>query len=217
MALNVNVNDVILKIRRESDIETASESTSICTDAELTVWLNDAYRALYELVAAETGEEHFGKSATVSPTAWTLPSDSWRVLGIDWSPDGTLTSGIAFPFGERNSRQLAIRPRFRVEAGALIWEPAAQAPTTAVTLRYVPTPATLAGGGSFDSFLGWDTYVVLWVKLKVYAKQQYPLEDVAAELSACERRVRRGAVRIGGYGDVIADERGSDDSWYYNG
>lgn len=217
MSLSVNVNDTLLKIRRECDIETADESKSICTDAELTIWLNDAYRALYELIAAETGQERFAKSATVSHTTWALPSDFYRELGVDWTPDAATISGRPFPWSERNSLRFAFRPLYRLSGGKILWEPTDQAPTNDVTLWYVPTPATLAGGGSFDSIMGWDTYLVLWVKVKVLQKQEYDIAATAAELTAQEARVRRNAARVGSYPEVVGDVRAAADDWYYNG
>lgn len=217
MALNVNVDDVIAKIRAEADIQTADEAASICTDAELTAWLNDAYRALFELVATETGQERFGRKATISPPQFALPNDFYRELGVDWAPDGTNLSGRPFPWSERNSLRFAFRPLYRLTQNKIIWEPEDQAPTIPITLWYINTPATLAAGGSFDSFLGWDTYVVLWVKLKVLQKQEYDITATAAELNAAEARVRRNAARVGGYPEVVGDVRAAADDWWYNG
>jgi hypothetical protein len=217
MALTVNVDDTLARIRRESDIETTDQANSICTDADLTDWLNDAYRELYEIVSEVAGQERFGKSATINHTTGALPTDFYRMLGIDWAPDGTTLSAQQFNFGQRNMLRFFWRPLVRLDGGKLTWEPPENAPTADYTLRYVPTPVTLAGGGTFDSIAGWDTFCVLWVKLKVRAKQEYPIDEVAAELSRQEARVRRGAARMSDMADTIEDATFAADFWYFNG
>ncbi len=217
MSLSVTAVNTIARIRRESDIETTDQANSICTDADLLDWLNDAYRELYEIVAEVAGQERFGKSATINHTTNALPSDFYRLLGLDWSPDGTTLSAQQYNFGQRNMLRFFWRPLFRLDGAVITWQPPENAPTADYTLRYVPNPAAIASNGSFDSVAGWDTFVVLWVKLKVRAKQEYPLDETAAELARAERRVRRGAARISDMADTIEDATYASDWWYLNG
>ena len=217
MALTVQVSDVLSRIRVEADIETSDQANSIVTDATLLAWLNDAYRELYEILAAECGQEYFGKSAIINHSTGAVPTDFWRLLGIDWAPDGTTVSAHPYNFGERNRQNWILNPVYRLDGDVITWQPVGSTPTTDYTLRYVPTPATLASNGSFDSILGWDTFVILWVKLKVLAKQEYPLDDVGTELNRCERRIHRQACRLSQDADTIEDIRGTSPEWYYNG
>lgn len=215
--MSTSVDTTLTRIRQEADIETTDQANSVCPDAMLLAWLNDAYRELYELISNETGQERFGISTTLTPPTFALPSDFFRLLGIDEAPLGTTLTGRPFQFAERNRFRFFNQANFRIDHGALIWAPPDQAPTSSVTLWYVPLPATLAGGGSFDAINGWDTFLILWVKLKVYAKQRYELGDVAAELEAQRRRIRNQAARIGAYPDVIEDVTARSDIYYYNG
>lgn len=217
MALNVSVATTLTRIRQEADIETSDQANSICPDAMLLAWLNDAYRDMFELIAQETGEERFATAATLTAPTFTLPSDFYRELGIDYAPLGMTISGEQYPFAERNSRPFQTTPKFRIQNGAIAWTPANMTPTSSVTLWYIPTPATLASNGSFDSILGWDTYIITYVKLKVYEKQEYDLGTTAALLAKLEARVRRNAARLGAQPEVVGDVRGLAVEAYYNG
>jgi len=213
---SVNVTDVIAQIRAEADIQDPS-ATSICTDAELLVWVNKAYKRLYDLIAAEVGQEYFGVTASLAAPTFTLPADFYRALGVDATIDGVPVSCRQFNFLERNDFQWALRPRYRIYQGTLIWRPTASAPTTAVTLWYVPKPATLAGNGAFDAVSGWDDYVVKYVVREVRRKQEYDLGEANALLAEQLRVVQHGASRLRESQDQVADSTNIADEAYYNG
>src|SRR4029077_9781499 len=102
-------------------------ANSICTDAMLTAWLNDAYRDLYELLCEECGQEYFGKTATVNHSTNAVPSDFFRLLGVDYSPTGTTLSAKPFVFGERNRLKFMLEPSYRLDKGVITWQPPEQA------------------------------------------------------------------------------------------
>lgn len=217
MSQSVTVSAVIARIREEADIETSDQANSLFTDARLTDLVNQAYKSLYDVITddAPAAEAHFATSASVSPTAWTLPSDFYRELGIDFAPAGITQNATYFDFIRRNVNNLVnvTAPSYRIQNGVINWQP--NDPTAAVTLWYIPTPATL--GSSFNAFNGWDEYIVHWVVRTVKLKQEYPTDEVQALLDRAERRVRRAAKRIVSYQDVVADVRGYTDDTYFNG
>lgn len=225
MSQSVTVASVRTKIRQLADIETLDEANSVITDAELTSVINDAFRALYDLIANVAGHEYFATSATVSPSTFALPADFYRALGVDF-PNYYGTNQHAtsrrFSFAERNRRNALYvvegydLPSYRVQNGFLKWEPASAAPVAAVTLWYVPTPAALASGGSFDAVNGWDDYVVAWGVRYCKEKQEEDSKPALLKLAQAERRVRENAARIVQDPMAVADVRNAGDTSYYN-
>ncbi len=226
MSQSVTVAATRTKIRQLADCETLDEANSVVTDAELTSVINDAYRALYDIIANVAGHEYFATSATVSPSSWTLPADFYRALGVDF-PNfyGTNQHATAkrFTFAERNRRTSPFgvvegfeMPTYRAQNGALKWEPVSAAPAAAVTLWYVPTPAALASGGSFDAVNGWDDYVVAWGVRYCKEKQEEDARPALLKLAQAEQRVRANAARIVQDPVAVADVRAYHDSSYWN-
>jgi hypothetical protein len=213
---SVNVTDILTRIRDQADIETSDQANSLFTDTRLTDWVNQAYKALYDLICDDTpaAEAHFATSASVGPSAWTLPSDFYRELGIDYQPYGLTVNASYFEFLARNRNNLITvnAPQYRIRNGSIVWSP--NNPSVGVTLWYIPTPSTL--GSSFNAFNGWDDYVTQWVVRQVKLKQEYPIDEVQMRLGEAERRVRRAAKRVVSYQDSVFDIRGLDDEAFYN-
>lgn len=217
MASTVTVASVVARARSAADVQDADESLSIVTDAELLVWLNDAYKILFELISAEAGEEYFATSASINLTTFALPADFFRELGVDILDGGIVVAAKPFNFAERNIYHYCQVPRFRVQNGHLVWEPPTATPTTTVTLWYVPTPAALAGNGSFDSINGWDTLVTNYLVREIKRKQDYPLDEANALYQESVARVQHQAARIRAYSETVSDVTTCVDEAYFAG
>ena len=226
MSQSVTATATILKARQRADAETADQANSVVTDAELLSVLNDAYRSLYDLIANLAGHEYFATRATLTATAFTLPSDFYRALGVDF-PDyfGTNQpySARRFNFADRNRRASAWvalgyeTPTYRIQNGVLTWEPLSAAPTTSVYLWYVPTPAAIASNGSFDAVNGWDEYVVCYIARYIKQKQEEDEQPILLALAQAQQRVEHNAARIVQDPVVVSDARGCADWEFYNG
>lgn len=225
MAHSVTVASVRTKIRQQADIETLDEANSVITDDELDSVIDAGFRALYDLIANVAGHEAFATSATLTAPTFALPAGFYRALGVDF-PNyyGTNQAATAkrFSFAERNRRTSPYvvegfeLPTYRVQNGALAWEPASAAPSTSVTLWYVPVPATLADGGSFDAVNGWDDYVVAWGVRYCREKQEEDQRPALLKLAQAEQRVKANAARIVQDPVAVADVRGVSDCAYWN-
>lgn len=205
---SVTVNDTVSRVRKEADIETADQTKSVCPDAELIEYINHGYRALYDIIVELAGPEYFGKSTTLT-SPYALPSDFYQLIAVDY---GTLPLR-QFAFAQRHIPYDTASPRFRVQAGSLVFNPSTFAGS--VTLWYVPHAATLSAGGSFDSYDGWDTYVIAYAVLKVRQKQEYDTRDAERNLAMAEARVRRNAARIKPEPGRMHDVRSLPDEFYY--
>lgn len=225
MSQSVTVASVISRIRQRADLETADQANSVVTDAELVVVINDGYRELYDLIADAAGHSYFATSATVAAPTFTLPADFYRALGVDL-PNffGTNEPYTAerFTFRERNRRASIafaagyVAPTYRIQNGVIAWEPASAAPSTSVTLWYVPTPAALASGGSFDAVNGWDDYVVAYGVVYCRDKQEEDSRPALLKLARAEARVKANAGRIVQDPVAVADVRDGCDYFHLN-
>lgn len=225
MAHSVTVASVRTKIRQQADIETLDEANSVITDDELDGVIDAGFRTLYDLIANVAGHEAFATAATVTSPTFAVPADFYRALGVDF-PNyyGTNMAATAkrFSFAERNRRTSPFviegfeLPSYRVQAGALVWEPASAAPSTSVRLWYVPVPAVLADGGSFDAVNGWDDYVVAWGVRYCREKQEEDQRTALLKLAQAEQRVKANAARIVQDPGAVADVRACADSSYWN-
>lgn len=211
MAANVTVNSLVSKVRKRADSETATESQSICPDAEIIEYLNEGYRQLYDLLTELSGLEYFGKQSTLT-SPYALPSDFYQLLGVDLGAAGSEIPLRQFSFAERTQFFDVANPRYRIRSGSLVFRPATFA--TAVTLHYIPVAATLSAGGSFDSFNGWDEYVVAWGTRSVLSKQEYDLSTADAYLDRAETRIRRSATRVHAETQTIVDVETLPDEFY---
>lgn len=219
MAQSVTAAATITRIREQADIQTNDQANSIYPDARLLVLVNDAYRALFDLITdtlPEVGEAFFATSASVGPSTWTLPAAFYRELGIDFSPLGIVQNATYFNFLDRNRNPLrpALVPRYRIRNGTIVWD--TTPPSAAVTLWYIPTPTDMASNGSFDAYNGWDDYVVYWVVREIRIKQELDLGDVNGRLGEAANRIRRACKRIVSYSDTIGDVETMVDDAYYN-
>jgi hypothetical protein len=222
---SVTVADTITKIRQQADQETADQANSVITDAELVSVINDGYRALYDILAAEGGVERFATSATLAAPSFTLPAGFYQALGVDfpnfWGTGQALTAR-RFSFAERNRRSAWLMaagydvPSYRIQNGAVVWEPASAAPADSVTLWYIPTPSALASNGSFDAINGCDDFVVAWGVRYCREKQEEDNKSALLKLAQAEQRVRSNAARIVRDPVVVADLRDDCSESFYN-
>lgn len=226
MAQSVTATATILKARQRADAETADQANAVVTDTELLSVLNDAYRNLYDLIANIAGHQYFATSASVAATTFTLPADFYRALGVDFPNyfgTGQPYTAKRFNFADRNRRASAWvalgydTPTYRIQNGVIAWEPAAAAPTTSVTLWYVPTPAAIASNGSFDAVNGWDEYVVCYLVRYIKEKQEEDSQPALLALAQAQQRVEHNAARVVQDPVCVSDVRGCSDFDLLNG
>ncbi len=214
MAHTVTVNDTVARVRHEADIKTGDQANSIATDAEIITWLDRAYRKLRHLAEREQALELFSTYATIT-TPWTLPSDCYRVLGVDLVEGSTTTPLRAWHFRDRGAYELADLPRWRVVAGVLTFQPSAPTSGT-VKLYYVPLQTTLAAGNSFDAIDGFDDYLVQYAVMMVRKKQEYDISSDLLLLKDLERGLGNEFTRMKAESTTLPDVRTEADEAYYN-
>jgi hypothetical protein len=165
------------------------------TNAYITHEIQAGWAELYELVA-NTHEGYWDKDSTVTTVAAQsyigLPSDCWRVQGVD------ILDGTEW----RKLRQVGLKDRNRY--GATKAMPAAfrlsvrgaelfPTPDTAYTLRVSYTPIVTTLDDSGIQLFGWEEYIITAALLLIDQRQEKPTGEREAELARVKLRVIEAA------------------------
>ena len=206
--LTATLEDTISRIRKGADIETTTDTKSICPDDELTEYINDGLRELHDIITEVAGPDYSATTDTLT-APYDLPEDFLQCLGVDYNG----RSLRQFTIAQRNVAYASEYPRFRIASGSLVFNPSTFAGS--VTLHYIPVPVTLVDGtDEFTSVNGWDVYVVAYGVLQVRIKQEYPTDDARRALARAEQRVRRAAARIRPENGSVLDVTTLPDEYY---
>jgi hypothetical protein len=208
--LTLNVDDTVARARAKADLETADESTSILTDAELLEHINEGYRVLWDH-AVELAPS-LVTTNVVLPSPYTLPADYLMARGFDLTVGGHVRTLLPYGFDARNRYQYlsADYPRWEVSVldGAVRWQPTEF--TDTVLMWYVPVAPTLVAAGTYNAWHGWDRYLVYYALRCARDKQEYDLASAERALDGAERHVRRMLARLAAPRGPIEDSSPPD-------
>lgn len=165
------------QVRQRADVE---QHTRRFTDAEITLYLNQSWAELYELIIG-SGEEFYLSSTTTTTTSaidtYPLPADFYRLTGVDVDVGGPQPIPIRrFTFRER-SRYLYLdgwsygRPvSYRLWGGNIKFTPVPGG-AYRVTIWYYPAPVSMSGDSdTIDGVAGWEEFIVLDAAIKCLHK-----------------------------------------------
>lgn len=167
-------------------------------DADINALIQKGFQAFWQLVA-NIHEGYWDTSGNVTTTASTayvaLPSDAWRVLGVDLydgsEPDELSQVGVSDrnKFGVNTGKPVG----YRLTSRGIDLYPT---PDAAYTLRVVYTPIApqLAESQPREFYLGWEEYVIEWALFKLDERNGRPLGDRIKALEMIEAQVRSGIV-----------------------
>ena len=194
MALAVTLEELRASARADAD----AENDAHITDAALTQWANRGVRE-YARRLADADSDRFLTTATITTTAGVLevalPSDFWRLRGVDLLEGGQLRTLKAFPFEERARRRAFGGqgadglPRYRVVRGTgdgsterLLFD--IDPGQRAYTLHYLPVPVVLVeDGDAIDDALGFSDFVVAFMRAKIRGRRDEPATEEAMDMA----------------------------------
>lgn len=168
------------------------------SDANLNIEIQQSFGEFYELVA-DTNEGFWDTSATVATTANTtyvaLPTDAWRVQGVDRLDGGDYVELQQVSVSERNrfgSSATGEPSIYRLTARGIELLPT---PDAIYTLRvlYTPLAPALTESQPREWYNGWEDYVVTATLLRLDQREQRPLADRLAILERAKQRIISGA------------------------
>lgn len=191
-------------------------------DTNVNTEIQAAWAEFYELVA-DTNQGYWDTIGTITTTASTafvaLPSDTWRVRGIDrLDSSGTVEAELAMiGISERNHfSSNTDKPRaYRLTARGVDLFPT---PDAIYTLRITYTPLAPALSAAREFYNGWEEYVVYGALIRLAENEERDVTEWQKSLDRQAARVTRGASQRRaaepeyiplreGWGDDTSDER----------
>lgn len=185
-------------------------ASSFVTTTRVTTWINQMIGRMRSRLIREYNEDYYSTTGPSSSTsigvdAYALPTDFFKLLGVDYSVDGgtnwrtarRLNFADRNRFGSSSSWPNTSRPRYKLFGQSVMFRPI---PAAAYMYRliYAPTLTRLVNvGDTFEFYDGWDRYIGASVAVLMLAKE---------ESSAAEQRAEAAEA----WEDICADARMRD-------
>lgn len=210
------VANLITEIRTATD----QSNSTFLTDAELTTWINAAYKEGWDLFV-EAAEDYGINSVTFTISSGNtyaiVATDFYKIRGLDYSlGSGNYDTVMPVAWSERNrngSRSYKLM-------GSTLYILPTDLATGTYTLWYVTKPADLTSGDSIVDYNGVvQKYIVEDVSARIRAKaEEDPSPHVQAKAAIIDRLRRLAAGRDQGAPRSVIDIRGvagTPDVWWW--
>lgn len=170
----------LLELRTRARQEANMENSQFVTDSEMLYYMNSSAAELYDLLVQAYGNEYYVSSLTTSCTGnldyINLPSDFYKLLGVDMYDGDKYYTLKRFNFNERNKFlngvSFGVNTQYRIQGDQIKFIPT---PTDnrACILWYIPkfTKMTL-DSSTIDGINGWEEYVVIDCVIKMLEKEE---------------------------------------------
>lgn len=192
MALGVTTLGAIrTTVRQRADMV----NSQFITDTEFNGWINASHAELYDILIQKFGADYlvappYFITTTTALDAYALPTDFYKLLGVDVKVGDVWATLKPFAFSDRNrfayfSAQPTIAGvptvlRYRLR-GNNLWLTPVPSAGTVIRAWYAPRRADLVSDSDqLDCVSGWEEYVVVDVVIKAKTKQE---SDVSVELA----------------------------------
>lgn len=207
-------------LRQEALRRVDQEQAGYFTNAEVNTYLNQSICEWYE-VQIGYGEELYLASSPIILTApitgtndtYLLPSDFFRVRGVDAVIQGGTFDLVPFNFLDRNLYKqfptwtLGALAAYRVRGASTAQGPTngqkymtfipAPGGATSANLWYYPNPPQLNGDtDSVDGSAGWEEFIILHTAAKMLTKQGRDNGAVLALAGAEMQRIQSSAQKV---------------------
>lgn len=191
---SVTLTTLISRARSRADMP----STSFVTDSEVTAWLNEGHQALHEKLIEAYGEHYVFSTSALTTIAGTidysLPSDFFKLYGVDLTYGGRSRSLKPYPFNERNFFKNQNTTWYNIPRYALLGSNIRFQPdpgNTSGTLNYAPVASTLSSGSDTVNYPnGWEKYIVVYAAIRMLNKEESNSNDLRDELDRFDKELR---------------------------
>lgn len=218
------LTQLLAEVRQRAD---STSDDSFITDAELTRYINQSAKELYDLLIQNQGQEYYLSRSTTNfvngTDTYSLPATFYKLLGVDINgSNGDVDSAKPYMLDERNAYlnypwpYLSGEPVFyRISGANIEFIPMPGTSATSYTLLYIPAFVDLVfpdvGNTPFDGFNGWEEYVVVDAAMKMLEKEESDTSALAMRKALLVRRIES----LSANRDAGAPERVKDTGWYY--
>lgn len=179
------------ELRTEVQYRADIENDSHVTAAELTRYINQSIARLYWKLVRLRGDAYYRVSSDLSVSAETVavPSDFFKLLGMQWVYDGTRRQRVRrvelqewLEWDHSLTGWSAGRDiRVMIEKALFRFWPTPNA-TETVRCWYLPAPAELSlDTDVFDGIAGFEEVVIVDAAIKAKTKRDEPVADLVSE------------------------------------
>lgn len=208
-----------LSLRNQAYQRADTESaTDRFPTAEVDEYINQSYTELYDLLC-DSEQDYFLTSTSVSIVAstetYSLPSDFYRIRGVDITINGSALYVSRWKFEERRNYFSQTNVAWGYESPVayhLTGQNIQFKPTPAIdvdaTLWYYPAPPRMTDDAhTIDGVAGWEEFVVLGAAIKMLAKDNRDAALLLAERDRQEMRIISQATRSDDIPDRVTRRR----------
>lgn len=170
-----SVADLITQVRTLADMT----NSNFVTDTEILAMLNQGYSGAYTAIVKKD-EGYFAQSVSASFVAgvYSLPSDCFKVIGVDLIHGDRTYTLKRFNFADRNKFNNTSIPfrsgmfKYNIQGSTVTLTPNPTATYTG-TLWYIPYNSALTAGGTVDFPVAqFDDYIIYSSVAQCLAKEQ---------------------------------------------
>lgn len=241
MATTMTLAQLMTAVRQRADMTTAGYTPSLTgtdffvSEPELISYINQSYFELYDLIVASYGNDYYVATpyqftTDGTTTLYNLPSDFYKLLGVDLSLSGgnpgSWLTVRGFEFNDRNRYSVpnfqsfygVTNLRFRLTGNQLWLTPTPQAGQV-MQIWYVPKMTQLTAlTDTCDGISGWTEYIICDAAIKCLQKEESDVSVPMAEKMALIKRIEAMAEnRNAGPPPKVVDNQTSDMWWPGNG
>ncbi len=180
------------------------------TADSLDQWINEGAQKLHDLYVQAYGEDYVEKSSTLTTVAgttdYTLPTDFYKLLGVELPINGKMRSLKLYNRAERNgisdqvsALSMLSLPRYKLSKGVIRLLPAPRsvlvgkfwyAPLLQVTNGVTVTNLLVAASDTIDFPNGAERYIIKYAARIAMSKQEDDVRDITAELDKEEAQLQ---------------------------
>lgn len=207
----------LLQLRTQARQRADMEKSLLVSDTELTAYVNSSIAELHDLLISAYESDYSISSNSFNTTAGTdtyaLPSDFYKLRGVDITVNSTVQNLQPFNFNERNVNQNqgwfipgSAIPRYRTVGNNLVFSPKPDG-AVPVKLWYIPVATKLVSDTDELSDLNqFAEYVIIDAAIKMLIKEESDVTVLMASKAAMVQRINSMAAnRDAGQGDSISD------------
>lgn len=215
----ITLEQLRLQARYKADMV----QSNFCDDTELNTYINASAYELYDLLVTAYGEDYYNTESyqfttTVSAQAYDLPSNFFKLAGVDCNISGTGSANTPitlkpFKFNERNKFSYqnvqmyrGTNLRYRLKGDQIYFNLFPQ-PGQTITIWYVPQMTVMVDDDdTLDGVSGWQEYVLVDAAIKMLQKQDLDVTILAAQKMALIKRINDTAAnRDQGQAECVSD------------
>lgn len=192
------LTQLIARARSRADMPLAG----FVTDTDVTNWLNEGIQLLHERMAMAFAENYVLSTTTITlipgQEIYALPTDFFKLYGIDYQIGQYTYSLLPYMFPERNMYKAAnqqslalggVPPRYNIRNTSISILPIPIVGTT-ITVHYAPqATALVAPSDSYTVPDGWERYVILYAAKQMLMKEESSVVDISREIAAQDQQL----------------------------